>query len=204
MVLRLEYYKKSQLEGDDMSKVEELLQELLDKGDQFALARIAGEYESAMQTAATAGLIVRPTTVAAITFYNSESPGGKDLVIDRIFTHNLVSTAVLAFFQLWYCMHKQMDEPTAEITALRGTGDGVVPASNVIVDAGATVGDDGWFPAGGEGSVSGAATTPQGMAEWEVKGRLKVPPGGGMSLQVVSSIVADTFTTGASWHRHQF
>ena len=187
-----------------MSRLEDLLEALRHDTDPFALARLAGEYESAIQAAATAALVVRPTTVAAITFFNAESPGGKSLVIDRLFTHNLVSTAVKTFFQIWYCMHEQMARPNADITALRGTGDGVGPnASPVVVDVAATVLDNGWFPAGGEGSISETGTTPQGMAEWEAKGRLVVPPGAGMSLQIVASITNDTFTTGASWHRHQ-
>ena len=187
-----------------MSKLEDLLEKLTQETDPFAFARHAGEYESAMQTAATAALVVRPTTVAAITVWNAESPGGKSLVMDRFFTHNLVSTTVKTFFQLWYCMHEQMARPTADITTLRGTGDGVGPnASPVIVDVAATVLDNGWFPAGGEGSISETGTTPQGMAEWEVKGRLVVPPGAGISLQVIASLTTDTFTTGASWYRHQ-
>lgn len=187
-----------------MSKLEDQIAELLKATDIFAHARHAGEHESAMQSAATAGLVVRPTTVAAITFWNAEGIGGKDLIIDRLFTHNLVSTAVKTFFQIWYCMHEAMTRPVNDITTLRGSGDGVGPnASNVIVDVAATVLDNGWFPVGDEGSISETANTPQGMAQWEVHGRLKVPPGAGMSLQVVSSIVGDTFTTGASWHRHK-
>ncbi len=187
------------------TKLEDLVQELINKSDQFALARIAGEYESAIQAVATAGLIVRPSTVGAITFWNAQQPNGKSMVIDRLFTHNLVSTAVKTFFQIWYCMHEGMGRPVNDISTLRGTGNGVGPAgsSSVIVDVAATVLDNGWFPAGGEGSISETASTPQGMSEWEVKGRLVVPPGAGMSLQVVASIVGDTFTTGASWYMHQ-
>ena len=186
-----------------MATTEQLLTDLVKNTDPFALAKKASEYESAMQALATAALVIRPTTLSAITFWNGESPGGKSLVIDRLFTHNLVSTAVKTYFGIWYCMHKDMARPTADITALRGTGDGVVGSNVVVVDVGATVIDDGWFPAGREGSISETGVTPQGIAEWEVKGRLIVPPGAGMSLQVVASITGDTFTTGASWYRTQ-
>jgi len=39
--------------------------------------------------------------------------------------------------------------------------------------------------------------------EWEVRGRLRVPPQSAISLHVVSSLTGDTFTSGASWYRTQ-
>jgi len=186
------------------AKTDELLQAILDAQGPKGLGRMAHEYEAAIQAAATAALVVRPTTVAAITIYNNENPGGKYLVIDRLFTHNLVSTAVKSFFGLWYCVHRQMAEPTNDITTLRGTGDGAPPNVGIVyVDVGATVVNDGWFPAGREGSISETGVTPQGIAEWEAKGRLVVPPGGGLSVQIVSSLVGETFTSGVAWWRTQ-
>jgi hypothetical protein len=185
------------------TKTEELLADLIKAAGPFRYARYAGEHESAIQAAATAALVVRPTTVAAITAWNGESPGGKSLIVDRIFTHNLVSTAVKTYYGLWYCVHKGMARPTADITTLRGTGDGVVGANTVVIDVGATVIDDGWFPCGREGSISETGVTPQSVAEWECMGRLVVPPGAGISVQVVASLVGDTFTSGLSWWRHQ-
>ncbi len=183
---------------------QELLEQVMANTDPFAKARHAGEYESAMASAAVAALVVRPTTTAAITFWNGESPGGKSLVLDRFFTHNLVSTAAIEYFGMWYCIHRQMVEPTNDITTLRGTGDGVGPNVNVVfVDVGATVKDDGWFPTGRQGKSSVTNTIPGGYAEWEVDERLVVPPGAGFSLHVVSGITGQTFTTGASWYRTQ-
>ncbi len=186
------------------SKTDELLQKVIEATDPFRYARFAGEHESVIQAAATAGLVVRPTTVGAITIWNGESSGGRSLIIDRIFTHNLVSTAVKTYYGLWYCVHKDMVRPTNDITTLRGTGDGVGPNVNVVVvDVAATVLDDGWFPCGREGSISETGTTPQSIAEWEAMGRLVVPPKAGLSIQVVSSVTGDTFTSGVSWWRHQ-
>ena len=183
---------------------EELLVAIKANTDPFALARKAGEYESAIAAAAVAGLVVRPTTAAAITFWNGESPGGKHLVFDRFFTHNLVSTTAQTFFGIWYCVHRQMAEPTNDITTLRGTGDGVGPDINtVFVDVGATVKNDGWFPCGVAGEAEEVGTLPGSISEWEVKGRISVPPGAGLSLQVVAGVTGDTFTTGASWWRTQ-
>jgi hypothetical protein len=97
-----------------------------------------------------------------------------------------------------------MTKPTSEIVALRGTGDGREPANGtVIVDAGATVLDDGWFPCGRAGAISETGVTPQSIAEWECNGRLVVPPHHGLSVNVVSSVADDDFTSGVSWWRTQ-
>lgn len=181
-----------------------ILERIADGQGPYANARRAHEHESAIQTAATAGLIARPSTVSAITIHNGENQGGKSLVIDRIFTHNLVSTAIKTYFGLWYTVHLAMDPLANDIATLRGSGDGRRPDISVVrVAVAATVVNDGWFPCGREGSISETASTPQGIAEWEAKGRLVVPPGHGISVQVVASLAADTFTSGLSWWRTQ-
>ena len=184
--------------------VEQLLQKLLDNREPYGLAGLAGEHESAMQTAATAALIIRPTTTSAITIWNGENAGGKSLVLDRLFTFNLVTDTAQSFASLWYCMHLEMTKPTNDITALRGTGDGRTPDNGmVIVDVAATVLNDGWFPCGTPSEGEEVGALPGGVIEWEVRGRLVVPPKHGISLQVVSGVVGDTFTSGASWWRTQ-
>ena len=185
-------------------KTDELLEKLIAAADPLALARLAKYHESAIQTAATAALVVRPSTVAAITIWNGESLGGKSLVVDRIFTHNLVSTAALGFWGMWYCLHLDMTKPTNDITSLRGTGDGREPDNSMVVaDVSATVLDNGWFPCGIAGAVESTGVLPNGVTEWECRGRLIVPPSHGLSVQVVSSVVGNTFTSGASWWRVQ-
>ncbi len=182
-----------------------LLQQLFDTRGPLVNARLASEYESVMATAAVSALVVRPTTTAAITFWNGEPANGKSLVIDRVFSFNLVSTATAARATLHYCMHLDMAKPTNDITALRGTGDGREPNnSTVVVDVGATVLNDGWFPAGDNSDVSEqTGTLPGGNLQWEVNGRLVVPPRHAISLHVVSSKTTETFTGGASWWRMQ-
>ena len=146
--------------------------------------------------------MVRPDTVAAITIWNGEEAGGKSLVIDRVFSHQLVSTTAQGFSGLWYCMHLNMTKPTADITALRGSGDGREPETPVVVDVEATVLDDGWFPIGdATGEVEATGVLPGGNLEGKVDGRLVVPPQHGMSVQVVSGVVGNTFTSGVSWWR---
>ena len=187
-----------------MSKEAELLQQILEDVGPFAYAKYAGKYESAINANAQAALVVRPSTVAALTIWNGQNHGGEDLVVDRIFSFNLVSTAAEARSSLWYCMHLDMTKPTNDITALRGTGDGREPdTGGVIVDEGATVLDDGWFPAGVEGTVEPTGVLPCGILQWNVQGKLVVPPRHGMSLAVVSGVVGNTFLSGGAWYRRQ-
>jgi len=156
-----------------------------------------------VQVDATACLVVRPTTVAAITLWNGEGTGGKSYVIDRIFTHCLVATAGTEF-GLWACVHPAgMVKPTADIgasaTNITGTtGKAYTGNGMVVVDVGATVGNNGWYPYGMQGHVT-TITTPGGNIEADIGGRLIVPPQGGISLQVVGSHTSNTFTSGVSW-----
>ncbi len=169
------------------------------------LTRLGGGF-SVIAVAAIAGLVVRPTTVAAVTIWNGESPGGKSYVIDRLFTHGLVSSAATGYFGLWACIHPPgMAKPTADLpgSATNITG----PSGNTykgmaVVDVGATVVNNGWYP-WGRGQGIAAAAVPGSHDEVEVAGRLIVPPQGAISLHVVASVVGDTFTSGASWYEHQ-
>jgi len=186
-----------------MSKTDDRLEEYLANQGPFAYANLAQYHESAIQTDATAGLVVRPTTVAGITIWNGANVGGKSLVMDQLFTFNLVSTIGQSFFSLWYTMHLKMAKPTGDILLLRGTGDGREPDMSVVVDVGATVLDDGWFPVGVGGETEEVGILPGGMAAWNANGRLVVPPKHAISLQVVSGVDTDTYTSGASWWRVQ-
>jgi len=189
------------------TRTDELLQQILDSQGPLGHARMAGEHESAITSSAVAGLVVRPTTVALATIFNGESPGGKSLVIDRLFAFNLVSGAAQSMFSLWYCNHTQLinvAKPANDIATLRGTGDGREPdVSTVRVDVGATVVDDGWFPCGNWGEAEEAGILPGAAIEWECHGRLIVRPKSALSLHVVAGTVNEDFTVGASWWRTQ-
>lgn len=186
------------------TRTDDLLQALLDNRGPLVNARLASAHESAIQTTATAALVVRPSTVAAITVWNGENQGGKSLVVDRIFSHSLVTTAAEGYGGMWYCVHLEMTKPTKDILLLRGSGDGRESGAGVVtVDAGATVLDDGWFPCGGNIQAEATGVLPCGNLEWETNGRLIVPPRHGISVQVVSSDVGETYTSGLSWWRLQ-
>ncbi len=167
----------------------------------------AGAGYSAIATAAVAALVVRPSTLAAITIWNGETTGGRSYVIDRIFTHNLVSTGALSFFGMWACIHPAgMTEPTKDIAASASnlTGSrGQAYSGKAIVDVGATVIDNGWYPWSNSVEVTTATILPGAHLTADIQGRLIVPPQGAISIQVVCSLVTQTFTSGASWNEIQ-
>lgn len=156
-----------------------------------------------IQVTATACLVVRPSTTAAITLWNGEGTGGKSYIVDRIFTHCLVATAGTEF-GLWACVHPAgMTKPTADIpsTAVNLTGTtGKVYLGNgmAVVDVGATVVDNGWYPFGMQGHVT-TVTTPGGNIEADIGGRIIIPPQAALSIQVVGSHISNTFTSGIAW-----
>ena len=164
-----------------------------------------GRHYATMATSAVAGLVVRPTTVAALELYNGNAAGGASLIVNRLFTHHLVSTAVNNGAVIYAMVTaakvapssaslaiKNMTGRSATYGALGGIGGGVVNA------VGTTVVDNGWFPYG-PNYVGVNAATPGGGWEANVLGNIIVPPGSSLCVHVVSSIVGDTFTSGASW-----
>lgn len=161
-----------------------------------------GKGFSVIQTTATAGLVVRPSTVAAITIFNNESVASKKCyVIDRIFSHCLVAGGEQGYGSLWACVHPAgMTAPTADITAaatnLVGSY-GKTYDGKAIVDVGATVVDNGWYPWGT--CALPPTALPGSVISVDVAGRIIVPPTAAISLQVVTSVNDETYCSGASW-----
>ncbi len=169
------------------------------------LSRMGGGY-SAISVSAVAGLVVRPSTVALFTLWNGEGSGGKSYVIDRLFTHALVSGSATAFFGIWATIHPAgMTAPGADIvrSAVNLTGNtGKTYNGLGQVGVGETVVDNGWYP-WGRGQGVAAAAVPGSHDSVEVEGRLIVPPQGGISLHVVASTTNEDFTIGCSWYEVQ-
>jgi len=156
-----------------------------------------------MDTSATAAVVVRPSTVAGLTLYNGNAAGGASYVMDRAFAFNLVTTDAVHAFSIWGCLHPAgFTAPTADITAIKGMS-GNTYAGNAVVDTGATVTDDGWFPLVGSPIGNPGGVTPGTVAVAEIAGRIIIPPTGGFSINVVASLVGDTFTHGFSWYETQ-
>jgi len=161
-----------------------------------------GQGWGTMSTAAVAGLVVRPTTVAAFEIFNGYLTGAKSLIIDRLFWFNLVSTAVVEGFSGW----AQVTGPKAAVASggfvVRGNT-GKTYGGPVIAAAGTTVIDSGWFPWGQAYNKAAGGVVPFGAISEKVEGRLIVPPLCSLCLHVVSSLVGETFTQGAHWFEEQ-
>jgi len=153
-----------------------------------------------MTVTAAAGLVVRPSTLAAFELWNGQPSGGSSLIIDRLFFFNLVSTAVVEGFSGWAQVATVKAAPSSASLAVRGNS-GKQGYTGLAVNAiGTTVLDNGWFPWGNAYNKAAGGVVPFGAITAEVNGRLIVPPGCSLCLHVVSSLVGDTFTMGAMWY----
>ena len=205
-------YRRSLMSGILRGATGEQKMEVNEKGEllvaqglpPYAEMTRLGDGWSVIQTTATAGLVVRPSTVAAITLYNGELATGKSYVIDRIFTHCLVSGAEQGRFSIWACIHPSgMTAPTADIAAsatnLVGHS-GKRYAGRAIVDVGATVVDNGWYPYGSSVDYEPTGVLPGAAISVPIEGRLIVPPTGAISVTVVASMADSTYCSGISWY----
>lgn len=160
-----------------------------------------GRRWSTMSTAAVAGLVVRPTTVAAFEIYNGNAAGGKSLIIERLFWHQLVSVTGVAEAYVGYA---GVTAPKAAVTdgsfVVRGSHGVAARNLPVIAAASTTIVDPGWFPwAVNPGHVAITGTAGGFGAIAEVAGRLIVPPGCSLVMHVLANTVGQTFTQGAEW-----
>lgn len=151
-------------------------------------------------TSAVAGLVVRPSVTAALELWNGYS--AKSLIIDRLFSHNLVSTNVIESFTLWAAVTAAKAAPSTASLVVRGNT-GKAYSGAVINAVGTTVVDSGWFPWGNGFTKGAGGVVPHGVITAEVNGRLIVPPGCSLCLHVVSSLVGQTFCSGAGWYEEQ-
>jgi len=150
----------------------------------------------AMSTTATASLIVRPSTLSAITLYNNS--GSNAFVIERVMAFNLVSIAN-GQFGIWLCVHPVgMTAPTGNNITIRNSLNGKTVGSEGILDTAEAVTDNGWFP-WGVNQTSVTATVPGSQAEAQVNGRIIIPPRAGLSVQCVAQTAVVTCTHGIHW-----
>jgi len=161
-----------------------------------------GKAWATMSTSAVAGLVVRPTTVAAFEIFNGYATGGKSLIIDQLFYFNLVSTNVVEGFSGWAAVTAAKAAVTSGSFVVRGSS-GQGYGGPVIAAAGTTVIDSGWFPWTNAYQKGAGGVVPFGAVIAEVDGRLIVPPQCSLCLHVVSSLVGQTFTQGARWYEEQ-
>ena len=156
-------------------------------------------------TSAVAALVVRPSTVTGVEIWNGYGYGGPSLIIDRSFTHNLVSstTALGGGAGIWLMVTRPVDTAIASTLTPTGTN-GKAYGGPVRVAVGTTVVDNGWYPWGTTRlRESAGSVVPAGILTAEINGRIIVPPHSSLCIQVVSGYVADTFCSGALWYEQQ-
>jgi len=180
-------------------------------GEQFAAGGLPpytemtrkGNGWSVMSVVAVAGLVVRPSTVAAFEIWNGNNVGGKSLIIDRLFYFNLVTTAANEGWSGWAAVAAAKAAPAAGANVVTRGNSGKAYSGSVIGALGTTVIDSGWFPWTNGLVTGGSGVTPYGCAVANVEGRLIVPPQCSLCMHVVASLVGQTFTQGASWYEEQ-
>lgn len=160
-----------------------------------------GNRWSTMSTAAVAGLVVRPSTVAAFEIYNGHPSGGPSLIIERLFWFQLVSVTAVAEAYVGYA---GVTSPKAAVTdgsfVVRGSHGVAARNLPVIAAAGTTIVDPGWYPQAvnpGHPSITGTAGGFGAIAE--VNGRIIVRPGCSLVMHAVGNTTGQTFVQGAEW-----
>ena len=164
-----------------------------------------GRCFSAIATAAVAGLVVRPDTTAALTIWNGEPAGSKRCyIVERIFSHCLVSGNEEGRFSIWACVHpagkaavtSELAASATNFTGLYGRKYGGM----ALVELGATVADNGWYPWGYSTDYEKTGVLPGSVVDAYVGGRIIIPPSGALSLHVVASINDSTYCSGLMWY----
>jgi hypothetical protein len=164
-----------------------------------------GQGYQVIATSAVAALVVRPGVTSGVEIWNGYGAGGPSLIIDRAFTHNLVSstTGLGGGAGIWLMVTKPVATAIASTLTPVGTN-GKAYGGPVRVAVGTTVVDNGWYPWGPTRMrESAGSVVPAGILTAEISGRIIVPPLSSLCIQVVSGYTADTFCSGAMWYEEQ-
>jgi len=190
-------YAQTQPQSNEVS--EQLVAQGLPSGTEMVRK---GRAWGTMTVTAAAGIVVRPSTLAALELWNGypTTNVGMSLIIDRLFFFNLVSTAVVEGFSGWAQVTTTKAAPSTASLAVRGNSGKQGYGGSVINAIGTTVLDNGWFPWGNAYNKAAGGVVPFGAISAEINGRLIVPPGSSLCLHVVSSLAGETFTMGAMWY----
>jgi len=151
----------------------------------------------AMATTAVASLIVRPAELSIFTFYNNTA---KNFVVERVFTHNLISI-VDGNFSIWICVHPiGMTIPGDNDITIRNNLNGNYTAGTEgVFDIEEAVTDDGWYP-WGPFATTIDVTVPGTVQEAKINGRIVLPPKAGISVSAVAQTAVVTQCMGLTYY----
>lgn len=157
-------------------------------------------------TTATASVVAPGTTTCGLGIGNTAADGGKSIIIDALFALNKVGHATLGQSALIYVLGQ------TRVAALAGTlvvrkSNGYGAGADTVADckAGGAILDAvtgvaiGWMPIGPTANMS-VVSLPGCALFAPVDGRLILPPGRVMGIDVMSSNVENTWLIGAMWH----
>lgn len=155
----------------------------------YAEIRRRGEGWTVATATAFAALVDVPTTTARAEFYNNTT--NRVAVVSDLHCFRLLGTAVIVGEGIWAMISTAKAVPSlTALTLFSLSGKAfVVPTatSDLVTGVGTTVVANGWTPYGGMLAYLAAATP---GASWSVPidGKLQIPPGCSLCLQVVASI----------------
>lgn len=159
-----------------------------------------GDMWSTMIATSIAAIVALPTTLANLEINNH---GQRYMVVDTIWSWQLLGTAVVWSHTPWACVGEQVYSANTALVIGGAKGDTYTSAttSEVRTAITQTVVANGWrtFP-GSTMNFGLAAATPGGANVGDVNGRLVVPPGRSLYVSVTGSVnTASAFHVGASW-----
>lgn len=146
-----------------------------------------------------------PTTTAPLSIWNGEAQGGLCYVIDSIFLFNGVTQALASSFSLQVMMNVgAVAQPGGGVAITPKGTTGLAYAGTGVVQAGATVTNDVWFPFGTALVDVNSADT-NIVLDVPVNGLYVVPPGGCFSVAalVATAPVATSMQVGIRWREHK-
>lgn len=150
--------------------------------------RRRGQGWSVSSVTAFAALVDVPTTTARVEIYNN---GSRLAVVSDLHCFRLLGTAVGVGEGIWACVSTAKAVPTLTALVLYSlSGKALVTptaTSEIVTGVGTTVVANGWVPYGQPFGYLAAATP---GASWSVPidGKLIIPPGCSLCLQVVASV----------------
>lgn len=155
---------------------------------------------------ATAPVAAPGTTTCGFGIWNSAADGGRSIIIDMLFAANVTAGATLGNFSMMYVLGQtRVVALTGDLTIRKNNGMGPTTDSVALCEAGGAILDTvtgvviGWLPIGP--TVNAHVVSLFGMClVAEVDGRIIVPPGRALGLEVIADTAAGTWNMGAMWH----
>ena len=154
----------------------------------YTETRRRGDGWTVAAATAFAALVDVPTTTARVELYNN---GSRVAVVSDLHCFRLLGTAVGVGECIWAMISTVKVAPTLTALVLYSmNGKALVTptaASEMVTGVGTTVVANGWMPYGAPAAYLAAATPGAGWSV-PINGKLQIPPGCSLCLQVVASV----------------